>query len=1066
MGDLAVLGLRIESQEVEAANRRLDSFTSSADGAQRATDLLGTGSDKAHSAIAQLMASIDRTTKEMLELQRAQRLATGAAADQTGATAALTKATADLNAQMAQASTSHLRFGSSFKTTQDGMGGAAAAAGNFGNAIEQADAHVAAYLASMASGDKTHKSAAKSQAEVTKGAKDLGAALGRMAGDAVTGRASLDGLATNGERAGRALWSMGGRAALLGGILTGVIVTVGLLAKAFRDGERDSNKFANAIAITGNYAGITTAQYETMVKAVQGGANSGFGTARQTLLGLVSTGKFTSETIQYLSQDIIKLARFTGQSTTQMSGYFAEMGDKVGDFAVKFNSSYHMLTLAQIEHIQLLESQGKTTEARLELAIAIHKRLGEIGPENLGYLERAWRGVGSAISWAWEQLKGFGRDSGIEAQIDRINGALAANEKKIGVSPAFTQRLLAERAALQATLDQNKAASDTARVQQEGVDAAERLRTTWAGMGDNVARARTEIAKYRADIDAVRQANPNSHNIPSAAQQAAAEAAIMKKYTPEATAAANRAASAARSAAAAAERRAESLARELEGMRQTARANHDLAAAYGVSDVEALKAAASAEAVGRAIRRQGEVSAFVAAQLELNASKLAASSAQQASDLRFAAEGQERMNAAVAAGTTTTQEATELLSLEAHLRPLIAAAAAVEGGAKADLLRQIEAVTAATKRMNAATREASIIQAQTNNRDRLTVLQLERDLVGANNIERARQLAMLEEEIRLRNQYGKDFINSSKGQGLINDAGNNAAFGEQTQRDVARYNLALVEQLDLLRQIDDQTRSAAQGMADSFGSAGRAVGDLAVSMTSYQSRLEEIRVAREQMSREGTLNSQREAMFARDAAQAQIQSYGDMMGAAKGFFREGSDGFKILQAAEQGYRIFQFAMALQSMALTGQETAFTVGQNLIRSASHGVVAVARALASLPFPLNLAAGAATVAALAAIGVKIAGKSGGGGAGTNAVEDSVSTAQGYAETADQARASAAQAVATQVKVQIELNDPMFKARVQQEAVGVAAPMVAAAAAGTKRDVMDTLKNQQVGNRRAMV
>ncbi|MNY78876.1 hypothetical protein D3C86_2192900 [compost metagenome] len=39
-------------------------------------------------------------------------------------------------------------------------------------------------------------------------------------------------------------------------------------------------------------------------------------------------------------------------------------------------------------------------------------------------------------------------------------------------------------------------------------------------------------------------------------------------------------------------------------------------------------------------------------------------------------------------------------------------------------------------------------------------------------------------------------------------------------------------------------------------------------------------------------------------------------------------------------------------------------------------------------------------------------------------------------------------------------------QQEAVGIAAPMGAAAAAGTKRDVFQTLNDRQVGNRKISV
>lgn len=278
--------------------------------------------------------------------------------------------------------------------------------------------------------------------------------------------------------------------------------------------------------------------------------------------------------------------------------------------------------------------------------------------------------------------------------------------------------------------------------------------------------------------------------------------------------------------------------------------------------------------------------------------------------------------------------------------------------------------------------------------------------------------------------------------------------------------LPLREIADELRLIDELARDAARGMASAFGEAGRAMGDLMTVMTGYESRLAEIALAQ----KEGRLT---EAQAIREQAAAQIQSYGDMAAAARGFFREGSDGYKAMLAVEQVYRAYQFASAIQAMALGGQETAFTLGQNAIRAASHGVVAVARAIASLPFPMNLVAGAATIAALAAIGVKIAGGGGGGSRGSGDDEGpdhSTNAVRSYSAMDAQARDQATSAIASKVEIRVTADRDGLNAYVastaQKEAFGVAAPMVAAAAAGTKRDVMDTLNARQVGNRKISV
>ena len=249
---------------------------------------------------------------------------------------------------------------------------------------------------------------------------------------------------------------------------------------------------------------------------------------------------------------------------------------------------------------------------------------------------------------------------------------------------------------------------------------------------------------------------------------------------------------------------------------------------------------------------------------------------------------------------------------------------------------------------------------------------------------------------------------------------------------------------DELRMVDDLARDAGRGMAEAFGEAGRSMGDLLTIMTGFQARLGDIAVAQAQ----GHINA---SQAARERSAAEVQAYGDALGAAKGFFREGSDGYRALQAAEQVYRAYQFAMAIQSMVMSGQETAFTVGQNLIRSASHGVVAIARALASLPFPFNMAAGVATAAALAAIGVKIFG---GGKSGGSSVSASASTAQGYSAQDANARTTAAQAIASQVSVVVTADRQGMNAYVKETATGVATPMAVGAyqeSVSTSREIV---------------
>ncbi len=323
-------------------------------------------------------------------------------------------------------------------------------------------------------------------------------------------------------------------------------------------------------------------------------------------------------------------------------------------------------------------------------------------------------------------------------------------------------------------------------------------------------------------------------------------------------------------------------------------------------------------------------------------------------------------------------------------------------------------------------------------RDQLTLLRLQATLFAASEAARAEAMAMEAKRLELEAQ---GFTDQNEGYAeAVRLAGGLARMQVENGQALEAYNLGLEYHLDLLRQVDDHARAAGQGLSEAFGAPGRALGDLLSGLTSVQVRLAEIDKA-ERQYRQSVMKTgvdQRQlAMFARDRAQAEVQSYGDMVSAAKGFFKEGSDGYQALQVAEQAYRAIQFAMSIQAMAMGGQETAFTVGQNAIRAVSHGVVAVARALASLPFPFNLAAGAATIAALAAIGVRLSGGGSGGSGGKgsgSSVAGSVETVQSQVSQQKSSGQNFVRALAQEVNVRVEFDDPMFRARIQKETVPI--------------------------------
>ncbi|HEX8585064.1 MAG TPA: D-alanyl-D-alanine carboxypeptidase family protein [Allosphingosinicella sp.] len=260
---------------------------------------------------------------------------------------------------------------------------------------------------------------------------------------------------------------------------------------------------------------------------------------------------------------------------------------------------------------------------------------------------------------------------------------------------------------------------------------------------------------------------------------------------------------------------------------------------------------------------------------------------------------------------------------------------------------------------------------------RLSELREELRLVGATDAERVRALAT--------------FKATQEAEATLNDPARRAAYvaqqvqiADETERLAAAqrdYNDALMFAADRWDLIAGNIQRAGQGLGEAFGKAGGAVGELATLYTSFhadrerldaahQARLAEIGDNQRAMARE-------QQLYALKTATAQIGLYGDMATAAKGFFKEGSDGYKAMAAAEKVFRAVEFAMSVRAIAQDAIETGQKLASSAARTAAHAVEAVTKAIASLPFPANLAAGAATVAALAAIGVTIAGGFGGGG-----------------------------------------------------------------------------------------
>lgn len=154
-----------------------------------------------------------------------------------------------------------------------------------------------------------------------------------------------------------------------------------------------------------------------------------------------------------------------------------------------------------------------------------------------------------------------------------------------------------------------------------------------------------------------------------------------------------------------------------------------------------------------------------------------------------------------------------------------------------------------------------------------------------------------------------------------------------------------------------------------FGKPGKALSTLITSGASYGAAMADIerQLAKQQITAEEADKKQTEV---------RLKAYGTMAGAAKGFFKENSDGYKAMQVAEIAFHTIETLNTIKSMGLRAADTTSAIAGEGSKQAAFSATAYAKTLSSLPFPLNLLAGAAVLAALVQAGAAIKGKPSGG------------------------------------------------------------------------------------------
>ena len=603
---------------------------------------------------------------------------------------------------------------------------------------------------------------------------------------------------------------------------------------------------------------------------------------------------------------------------------------------------------------------------------------------------------------------------------DNVRGANSVVQ--VGMSIAGASTGAAEVDTLKTKLGQLNAALATMKARgQDGSAAYGQLTTaqqqyqhavdTYLPTADRAAKAAALDAQAEATKDPVqKRALATQKSLIDQSGQLITGAQAQAKATADGAKAYQQAQNTINSAADAAAKKAANHAAELARSAAAEEAQIDglgaLARAYAASGAAALIAEATEKANVKAIKDRGAAEAEVSRQIRLSIAQRVADAAKSTAAMNQQTDAQNKVNAEVEAGLIPQARAAQAVQEQIALLPQLATQeAARQIGDKvgyANATAQIEAQTKALRDNAAAKATAQFDSATKTGNDQLAELREELSLVGQTDAARVHALATLRAT-----QQAETMI----AQGL--DPAKAAAYvqqqvaladGQQTlKQGQDDYNASLGHTADMWSLIAENMQQAASDAADSLGSWGKAIGGVAQSYTDLQARQSQLDRDRTAALKNETAGSQAYAQvqqeYATKGALLQIKAYGDMAASAQSFFKKGSTGYKALGDAEKAFRAIELALAIKSAAeqigLIGTHVAAKVtgdaamaasdtarsgieqANSVASTAKSAVEAVVNAIKSLPFPANIAAGAATLAAVTALGVAVTGGFGGGG-----------------------------------------------------------------------------------------
>jgi lambda family phage tail tape measure protein len=201
--------------------------------------------------------------------------------------------------------------------------------------------------------------------------------------------------------------------------ITAAAVAVGILTKAYVEGAREAETFAQAVAKTGDSAGATVGQLALMSKRLDaiGGTRAA---ASKALATFVEAGVSGADSLERFTATAQQAERSIGIPLEQIAKNFAALQKAPTAAATEIQKSFAFLTPAVLKYISEQERAGNVTRAAAAASAvydAALRRNSDAVDENVGYLIRGGRAVKKVWDEAWDAILGVGRQKTDEERL-------------------------------------------------------------------------------------------------------------------------------------------------------------------------------------------------------------------------------------------------------------------------------------------------------------------------------------------------------------------------------------------------------------------------------------------------------------------------------------------------------------------------------------------------------------------------------------------------------------------------------------------------------------------------